>query len=121
MVRGGGEMYSCSSWPIRVPSKLSCQRTSNTWYRSCSPTPPLRPPSVALRMLPPLPFHRVEPLSLAAPVAARSISIKGFTVSPRCSQKSSLDFFVLRRAEYSCTAISCRPLSWLLVRVERYL
>lgn len=125
MVKIGGwrdwEMYSSSPWPTMAPSKLNCQMTSKTWYRSCKPTPPLSPASVALRTLLPPPFHSVEPLSLAPPVAARNMSIKGFTVSSRCFQKSSLDFFVLRSAEYSWTAMSCKPLSWLLVRVDRYL
>ena len=47
--------------------------------------------------------------------------MRGLTVSWRCFQNSSRDFLVRRRAEYSCTAISWRPVSWLLVRPDKYL
>ena len=67
-----------------------------------------------------LPLQIVESLSAAAPAAARRMSTSGLTVSCLWPQNSSRDFLVFRRAEYSWTAMSCRPLSWLFVRVERY-
>jgi len=48
------------------------------------------------------------------------MSINGPTVSFRCSQKISLDFLLRKSAEYSNTAMSCRPPSETLVKVAKY-
>ncbi|KAH8628919.1 hypothetical protein IG631_16176 [Alternaria alternata] len=91
--------------------------TSKTWYRSWRPTPPEMPPSVVRILAPPL--YRVESVSLADPAAARRISNRGLSVSFLCFQNMRLDLVLRSTAEYSRTAISCRPASDAFASVER--
>ena len=65
------------------------------------------------------PLKRVESLSRLAPAAARNMSMRGVTVSSRLFQNISRAFLCPSKDEYSCTAMSWRPLSWLSVKVDR--
>ena len=103
-----------------LPSKLSCQNTSNTWYNSCSPTLPPNLISVAVVRMLALPLNNVESVSFIVPAAACRTSIKGSTVCFRWLQKISRDLCDRKIAAYSCTATSCSPESELPARPERY-
>lgn len=108
------ETYSCNSSPTSALSNVSCHTTRRTRYSNWRPTPPARPGSMPRVLLP-----MVLPFSLA-PAAARRVSIRGSKVSFRWFQKISRECFFLRSSENPWTPMSCSPLSWLLVRVERY-